>query len=112
MLRLFAITTVLLTCADHWTTYVCLNAPIDGWTVTEANPVAEWLFSWAGLNAGLAIDSLVTLGAVFFLLTTHAMGRRLKVGLLAAITLSTAYAVINNVDAIGRMGLAPWSEFV
>ena len=112
MLRLLAFTTIFLTFADHWTTYVCLNAPIDGWTVTEANPVAEWLFSWAGLSAGLGIDSLITLGAVLYLWTTHSVGQSLKVGLLATITLSTGYAVINNLEAISRMGLVPWSEVV
>ena len=109
MLRLFAITTILLTCADHWTTYLCLQAPIEGWAVAEANPVAEWLFSWAGLNAGLFIDSLITLGAVAFLLTTTVFDRPVKVGLLAVITLATGYAVVNNLGAISRMGIAPWS---
>ena len=109
MLRLLAATTILLTCADHWTTYLCLHAPVDGWTVTEANPVADWLFGWAGLNAGLMIDSLVTLGAVAFLMTTHTFDRSIKVGLLAVITLATGYAVINNLTAISRMGIAPWS---
>ena len=71
MLRLLATTTILLTCADHWTTYVCLHAPVDGWAVTEANPVADWLFARAGLGAGLMIDSLITLGAVAFVLLTR-----------------------------------------
>ncbi len=109
MLRLFALTTIMLTCADHWTTYLCLHAPIEGWIVTEANPVAEWLFSWAGLRDGLIIDSLITLGAVFFLIRTHVFTQRVKIGLLAVITLSTGYAVVNNLGAISRMGLAPWS---
>ncbi|MGY8736290.1 MAG: hypothetical protein ACKVIW_02090 [bacterium] len=109
MLRLFAITTILLTCADHWTTYLCLQEPIQGWDVVEANPVAEWLFSWAGLNAGLFIDSFITLGAVFFLLTTPVFDRSVKVGLLAVITMATGYAVINNLGAISRIGIAPWS---
>ena len=109
MLRLFALTTIMLICADHWTTYLCLHAPVDGWTVTEANPVAEWLFSWAGLRDGLIIDSVITLGAVFFLLRTPVFARNVKVGLLAIITLSTGYAVVNNLGAISRMGLAPWS---
>jgi hypothetical protein len=109
MLRIFAITTILLTCADHWTTYVCLHAPVDGWSVAEANPVARWLFGWAGLGKGLMIDSIVTLAAVLFLSTSEIFGRSVKISLLAIITMSTGYAVINNLAAISRMGLAPWS---
>ena len=112
MLRLFAFTTILLTCADHWTTYLCLHAPVEGWNVTEANPVADWLFAWAGLNTGLLIDSAVTLGAVAFVVTTPSFDRRVKIGLLATITLATGYAVVNNLTAITRMGIAPWSGWV
>ena len=112
MLRVFVITTILMTCADHWTTYLCLHAPVDGWSVVEANPIAEWLFGWAGLRNGLVIDSLLTLGAVLFLSTTDVFGRTLKISFLAVITMSTGYAVINNLAAISRMGLAPWSGSV
>ncbi len=112
MLRAFAITTILLTGADHWTTYLCLHAPIEGWSVAEANPIARWLFGWAGLGAGLMIVSFVTLGAVLFLSTTRVFGRNLKISLLAIITMSTGYAVIHNLGAISRMGLAPWSGIV
>ena len=109
MLRFFAFTTILLTCADHWTTWLCLHAPVSGWQVSEANPMADWLFEWAGLSGGLMIDSLVTLGAVFFLLTTAVFGRTLKVALLALITCATGYAVVNNFEAIHRMGISPWT---
>ena len=112
MLRVFVVTTILLTCADHWTTYLCLSAPVDGWNVVEANPVAEWLFQKAGLSAGLLIDSAITFGAVAFLATTPVFGRPLKTSLLAVITIFTGYAVVNNLDAISRMGLAPWSGLV
>lgn len=112
MIRLFAAATILLTCADHWTTYWCLSAPVEGWLVSEANPVADWLFEWAGLGLGLVIDSLVTLIAIAFLSTTPIIDRWIKVGLLAIITVSTGYAVVNNIGAITRMGLAPWSGAV
>jgi len=108
MLRLFALTTILLTCADHWTTYLCLRAPVSGWSVTEANPFADWLFQWAGLSGGLTIDSLITLGAVLFLITTRAFDRHVKIGMLALITCATGYAVVNNLDAIHRMAISPW----
>lgn len=109
MLRLFALMTVLLTCADHWTTYLCLHAPVEGWTVAEANPIADWLFEQAGLGVGLAIDTLLTFGAIAFLTTTGLFARRVRLGLLVTLCLSTGYAVLNNLGAIHRMGLAPWS---
>jgi hypothetical protein len=112
MLRLFTVTTILLTCADHWTTYLCLHAPVDGWIVSEANPVANWLFTRAGLALGLLIDSVVTLVAIAFLSTTSILGPSLKVGLLALVTIMTGYAVLNNLGAITRMGLAPWSGWI
>jgi len=112
MLRLLVLATLVLTGADHWTTYLCLHSPVAGWQVTEANPVAQWLFDWAGLALGLAIDTAVTLGAIFFLATTRVFDRPIKIGLLAIMTFSTGYAVFNNLGAISRMGLAPWSGVV
>lgn len=110
MLRVFASSTIVLTGLDHWTTYLCLREPVEGWIVSEANPVADWLFQSAGLGTGLALDSLVTLGAVYFLLVSRFFAPRIKTGLLALLTLSTGYAVLHNLGAIARMGLAPWSE--
>jgi hypothetical protein len=112
MLRFLAAATILLTCADHWTTYLCLHSPIEGWTVSEANPVAEWLFEQAGLGVGLMIDSLITLIAITLLSMTSVFDRTVKLGLLGIIGIATAYAVFNNLGAITRMGLAPWSGVV
>jgi hypothetical protein len=107
MLRVLAATSILLTGADHLTTWLCLRDSIEGWEVVEANPIAEWLFSVAGLVPGLAIDSVITLFAVMFLLTTAALPQTAKLLFLAVITLTTAYAVANNVQAIDAMGLWP-----
>jgi hypothetical protein len=109
MLRVLVPATILLTGADHWTTYLCLHAPIEGWTVSEANPFAGWLFEHTGLVGGLAIDSAITLGAIAFVATTQILAPWLKASLLVVITLSTGFAVASNLDAITRMGLAPWS---
>jgi len=109
MLRGLAILTIALTGVDHWTTYLCLSAPVDGWLINEANPVAQHLFEIAGLGPGLAIDTLITVAAITFLITTHIFDRTIKIGLLGVITVSTGYAVVNNLDGITRMGIAPWS---
>lgn len=105
MLRLFALLSLVLTSADHWTTWRCLSAPVPGWSVSEANPMASWLFESTGLVPGLAIDSVITVAAVGFLVTTRALPYRAKVGFLALITACTGYAVANNVLAIQDMGL-------
>ena len=107
MLRALAGLTLLLTGADHWTTYLCLRMPVRGWEVIEANPFAEWLFSATGLVPGLAIDTTITLMAVGFLLTTHRFAESVKLALLAFIATTTGYAVINNFAAMQDLGLSP-----
>jgi len=107
MLYSLAILSLALTGADHWTTYLCLRRPVAGWDVSEANPVASLLFDWTGLVPGLMIDSIITLVAVLFVATTVVISSRSKALLLALISLSTGYAVMNNVLAIDAMGLWP-----
>jgi hypothetical protein len=108
MLALLVSMTVLLTAADHWTTYLCLRAPVSGWQVTEANPLAEWLFGSVGLVEGLLVDSAVSAIAIVFLITTHlvpGVAKRLFFGFVA---LWTAVAVVNNLQALSALGLSPW----
>lgn len=107
MLRALAGLTLVLTGADHWTTYLCLRSPVEGWQVMEANPIAGWLFGATGLVPGLAIDSLITGVAIVFLLLTPRFGSAIKLGLLAFIATTTGYAVINNLHAMQDLGLSP-----
>ena len=107
ILRALAGVTLLLTGADHWTTYQCLRAPVIGWNVVEANPIADWLFNGVGLVAGLAIDSVVTLLAIGFLLTTARFANGLKLSLLGFISATTGYAVLNNFQAMANLGIPP-----
>lgn len=106
-MRILALLTVLVSAADHWTTYLCLRAPVPGWQVAEANPLADWLFQTLGLVPGLLLDTLVTLCAVAFLLSTSAIPRRLRAAFLAVVTVWTAVAVANNVQAMQALGLSP-----
>jgi hypothetical protein len=105
-LRVLALLTVLVSAADHWTTYLCLRAPVDGWTVSEANPLAGWLFGSIGLVPGLLLDSAVTVGAVSFLLVTTVIPRGLRAAFLAFVCVWTAAAVANNVNALDALGLS------
>ena len=107
MLRALAGLSLLLTGADHWTTYLCLRLPVDGWEVIEANPVAQWLFGIAGLGPGLVIDSAITFTAIGFLMLTPRFPSGIKVGLLLFIASTTGYAVVNNLYAMRDLGLSP-----
>jgi len=107
MLYPLAALTLILTFADHWTTYLCLHAPIEGWHVVEANPVVDALFQASGLVGGLVIDSVFTVFAVGFILVTTRFRTRVKEGFLAFIVLTTGYAVVNNVSAVSALGISP-----
>lgn len=107
MLYPLAALTLLLTFADHWTTYLCLRAPVDGWQVVEANPVVDVLFQSSGLVGGLLIDTVFTIFAVGFVLATTRFHPRVKEAFLAFIAVTTGYAVANNLAAISALGLSP-----
>lgn len=106
MLIILLALTLLLSCADHWTTYLCLSAAAPGWEVTEANPLADWLFNSAGLVEGLVIDTAVTIVALAFLATTPRLHHLVKIGFLAFAIFWTGYAVANNIQAAQTMGLS------
>jgi hypothetical protein len=106
MLLILLALTLLLSCADHWTTYLCLTADVPGWEVTEANPLADWLFHHAGLVGGLLIDTAVTIVALAFLATTERLPHLLKLAFLSFAVFWTGYAVANNVQAAQTMGLS------
>jgi hypothetical protein len=107
MLHLLAAVTLLLSAADHWTTYLCLRSPVSGFEVAEANPIAAWLFQSVGLIEGLLIDSLLTVAALAFLITTRRMPRTVKLTFLVAAIGWTGFAVANNLKAIHLLGLSP-----
>ena len=107
MLHWLAGLTVVHTAADHWTTYLCLRGPIEGWRVSELNPLADWLFATFGLVPGLLIDSTITLAAIAFLLTTGLFPRTAKGVCFAVLVFSTTWAVVNNLFAIEALGLSP-----
>lgn len=103
--------TLLLSAADHWTTYLCLRQPVPGWQIDEANPISQWLFEAVGLVPGLILDSGITLAALAFLVTTRHVPGALKTASLAVIAFSTGYAVLNNFAAIETLGLSPFGLF-
>ncbi len=107
MVHVLVALTAMLTAADHWTTYVCLRAPVPGWQVIETNPIADWLFTAVGLVPGILIDSLFTIGAIAFLVVTPLVPRAAKGAFFIVVAVWTGYAVVNNFQAISMMGLSP-----
>ena len=106
-MQALAILTLFISAADHWTTYLCLREPVSGWRVTEANPIADWLFSSIGLVEGLMLDSAITLLAVGFLLTTRQVPKLAKSMFFALVIAVTGFAVVNNLRAIEALSLSP-----
>lgn len=96
---------LVLNLADNATTFLCLNTPIAGFEIFEANPVARWLFDGVGLAEGLIVETLLTSGAVVFLVLTHRIPRRTKVLLLAGLALLPAWAVANNMQVMYEVGI-------
>ncbi len=107
MLYILALLTLLLTAADHWTTYLCLKSPVPGFDVSEANPIADWLFQSLGLVPGILIDTAITLAAIAFLVSTALVPLTTKRVFLLVVIGWTGYAVVNNLQAIAAMGLSP-----
>ena len=99
---------LLLTAADHFTTWLCLREPVSGFVVSEANPLAAWLFGQTGLIQGLVLDSLLTFAALLFLASTRRFSPQLKNALLSFVALATSYAVTNNLFAIAALGIGPF----
>ena len=110
MLPVLVLLLLLLTAADHWTTYLCLRQPVPGWQVSEANPLAGWLFERLGLVEGILLDSLVTLAAAGYLLATPRVPRVAKGLFLATVSAWSGWAVANNLDALATLGLSPWGN--
>ena len=104
-MQALALLILALSAADHWTTYLCLRAPNTGWEVTEANPIADWLFGSVGLVPGLLVDSGITIAAVVFLVHTKRLSAGMKYGIFGLIAFVTGVAVVNNLGAISAIGI-------
>ena len=107
MVVILALVVLLVSAADHWTTYLCLRAPVEGWQVTEANPLSALLFETVGLAEGLWIDTALTVAGMTFLVRTLLVPEEVKLLFLAVVIAATGYAVDNNLEAIYRLGLSP-----
>ena len=96
---------VVLNLLDNTTTFLCLRQPIAGFEVFEANPFASWIFQAVGLLEGLVLETVITTGAVAFLVLSSRIPRGLRIALLALLTLLPAWAVANNMQVMYEVGL-------
>ncbi len=87
---------VLFNLADNATTFLCLRAPVPGFEVIEANPAAAWLFDSIGLRQGLLLETIITTGAIAFLVATRRVSQRVKLGLLVVLAALPLWAAVNN----------------
>jgi hypothetical protein len=105
MLRVLAALALLFALLDHLTTWLCLRAPVPGWEIREANPLAAWAFGRLGLVEGLALDTALTLAAVLVVSEAKRLPRAAKLGLLGVLIATSAFAVANNLGVIQQVGL-------
>jgi hypothetical protein len=101
---------VTMNLADNATTYLCLRAPVEGYEIVEANPVAAWLFAQIGLLPGLVFEMAVTTGAIAFLVATERISPRVKLAVLIVLAVLPFWAAINNWFVIRATNLpVAWS---
>lgn len=101
---------VLLNLADNATTFLCLRAPVPGFEVTEANPVAAWLFAAIGLEEGLVLEMVISALAIAFLVATKRVPPRIKLALLVVLSLLPGWAALNNLEVIQAIDIPlSWS---
>jgi hypothetical protein len=108
MLPVLVTVALLLSAADHWTTYLCLSQEAPGVEVSEGNPLAAWLFTTLGLTGGLVVDTLVTVAALAFLAVSDSVPRWVKYAFLCGLIGATTLAVANNLGALTALRLAPF----
>lgn len=85
---------------DNYTTWVMLGAPIPGWDVVEANPVARAIFNIVGLEVGLLADTLFTAAACIWGYRTKVCTENTKLFWCAILALVSLCAVLNNTRAL------------
>lgn len=96
---------LILNAMDNTTTFFCLNTSVPGFEVTEANPIARWLFDSLGLVEGLLLEGLITAAAVSFLVLSHRIPHRARLAVLTVLTLLPAWATLNNLFVMQALGI-------
>ncbi|MFQ5513055.1 MAG: hypothetical protein ACE5FG_01350 [Myxococcota bacterium] len=99
---------ILFDLMDNFTTFICLTSEpigVPGAVLTEANPVARWLFESVGLYQGLVFSTVVTVSAVAFLVFTKRLHPTLRLLLLGVLAILPAFAAVNNYLVMQQVGI-------
>ena len=105
MKLLLGLLVVLFNLMDNTTTFLCLRAPVPGFEVIEANPFARWLFDSLGLVEGLLLETVITAGAVCFLVVSQRIPTQVRFSLLLLLAILPAWATVNNLSVMREIGL-------
>lgn len=107
---LLAFLVVVFNLADNATTFLCLQAPVPGYHVIEANPFARWLFDTLGLLEGLALETFLTTAAVVFLVVSSRIPHSARLVLLGMLAVLPAWAAMHNLEVMQAIGLGFGAE--
>lgn len=85
---------------DNYTTWFMLRAPIPDWNVVELNPIALAVFNTIGLEAGLLLDTLLTVAVCIWGYLTKICTENTKLVWCAIWSIVSLLAVLNNTRII------------
>ncbi len=104
---LLALLTAAFCAFDDWATWVCLRDPAlgNGKTLYEANPFALWIFDFIGLEAGLILTYIVTLGCLALIVKAPVLKSWQKNVILGSLCVLAGWAGWNNLGHILEFGL-------
>lgn len=105
-LKILFVLIILANLGDNFSTYWALTLPAkEGMLITEANPIAAWIFEAMGLVKGLIFEFVLGIGLIWWLMGVKDIPYRWKVVIFAGILIPTVYAVINNIGVLTSAGV-------
>lgn len=97
-LKILFVLLILANLGDNISTYLALTLPAkEGMLISEANPIAAWIFEAMGLVKGLVFEFVVSVMLFYWLMGVKDIPYKWKVVIFVGILIPTVYAVINNV---------------
>lgn len=104
-MRVLAALALLLAGLEKWATYACSQASLDGLALAEVNPMSAWLLGAIGTLPALAVEVLVTLAVVIFLVRTRLLPGAARAALLLAIAALTAAGTGATLGRVAALSL-------
>ena len=105
-LKILFVLLILAFLGDNISTYFALSLPAkEGLLISEANPIAAWIFEAMGLVKGLIFEFVLSIGLLYWLMGVKTIPYKWKVVIFAGILIPTVYAVINNIGVLTLVGV-------